>query len=108
MSTYSGVLKVEKAELSQTGQIIRSAAQEMLGGVGEAQRRINALDLNWSGHANLAYMPNFSGLVHRAEELAQGLIRLGNEVARIGEQYHEQDAVPLAFEFVDPGRGLTY
>lgn len=106
MSTYSGILKVEKSELAQSGTQIGNAAQEMLGGIGEAQRRINALDLNWCGASNTAYMPNFSGLVHRAEELAQGLIRLGKEITRIGEQYEEQDAVPLAFEFTDPGSRL--
>jgi WXG100 family type VII secretion target len=106
MSTYSGMLKVEKSELAQSGTQICNAAQEMSGGIGEAQRRINALDMNWSGASNNAYMPNFGGLVRRAEELAQGLIRLGKEITRIGEQYEEQDSVSLAFEFTDPGSGL--
>jgi WXG100 family type VII secretion target len=107
MTSYSGILKVEKSELAQSGNQICNAAQEMMGGIGEAQRRINALDMNWSGASNNAYMPNFGGLVRRAEELAEGLIRLGKEVTRIGEQYEEQDSVPLAFEFTDPGTGLV-
>ncbi|MCD4672696.1 MAG: WXG100 family type VII secretion target [Anaerolineaceae bacterium] len=106
MSTYSGILKVEKAELAQSGQQIKSAAQGMMGGVSDAQRRINALDTVWSGASNNAFMPNFGGLVRRAQELAEGLVRLGNEVTRIGENYADQDSVPLAFEFSDPGSGL--
>lgn len=106
MAAYEGILKVEKAELAQSGSQIKSAAQGMMGGVGDAQRRINTLDAVWMGASNNAFMPNFGGLVRRAQELAEGLVRLGNEVTRIGEQYADQDSVPLAFEFNDPSIGL--
>ena len=108
MATYEGVLKVEKAELAQSGSQIKSAAQAMMSGVSDAQRRINTLDVNWSGASNTAYMPNFSGLVARAQELAEGLVRLGGELTRIGENYADQDSVPLAFEFNDPSGGLEH
>jgi WXG100 family type VII secretion target len=106
MASFEGILKVEKAELGQSGQQIKSAAQGMIGGVSDAQRRISALDTVWTGASNNAFMPNFSGLVRRAQELAEGLVRLGNEVNRIGENYADQDSVPLAFEFIDSGTGL--
>ena len=106
MTTYEGILKVKKAELQDAGSQIKAGAQAMIGGIGDAQRRINTLDVGWAGASNNAFMPNFGGLVHRAQEMAEGLVRLGNQVGRIGEHYEDQDAVPLAFEFNDPAGGL--
>ena len=106
MASYEGMLKVEKSELGDSGSRIKSAAQAMMSGIGDADRRIRTLDVNWSGSSNTAFMPNFSGLVNRARELAEGLVRLGKEVTRIGENYSEHDSVPLAFEFNDPAAGI--